>query len=580
MPLVTVLRRPYTSPAGTYSTPRCRTIYRPAQKWRSVATSSGHHSHSNASNTNTYPTNTYHSRASEGSPTARTYPGTPRCQAKHTTCSDNHGIRPPTPEQYLTPLQQKEVCIRHLRARLRENVEILQHRDSEITEMRTQLCRMQEDWIEEECHRVEAQLALKEARREIQHLHEVVETVRSNLGTPEKSPHNQKPYLSPQGPRPVKSRSCGCSPANTLSRSTTYTRLSSEGLHLGLHLDRNGNVPGPDLRAAARAEGGRTHLLLEAALLSEQNPASSARVPFSSTMPHSSTYERLYSGGAVLPVSHSCQSLGNSCRCSGHTYLPHHHLFLHLPQEEPPAAMAAAAAAPVTDVKPEVRSQACSPTMTWVSEEGGGEELSIISLATTDITPAYSEQQPFPPFLSSSSPPQPFTPSLSSSSPPQPFPPFLSSSPPPQLSYNLELLPPDGPVEMTIMPTVAQTCQPKPGSLYSPERQASVTVVEEEEKEEAVEVEGEIVVEGEEGEEGAPQRNFWSRYFLVDLLAVAMPVVPTVAWLCHGAPREVMPVYHIGSLLRGCCAVALHSLRRRGCGRGHDPTSMNGATNI
>uniref|UniRef100_A0A8C7E0J7 Syntaphilin n=1 Tax=Oncorhynchus kisutch TaxID=8019 RepID=A0A8C7E0J7_ONCKI len=328
----------------------------------------------------------------------------PSDDTKHTTCSDNHGIRPPTPEQYLTPLQQKEVCIRHLRARLRENVEILQHRDSEITEMRTQLCRMQEDWIEEECHRVEAQLALKEARREIQHLHEVVETVRSNLGTPEKSPHNQKPYISPQGPRPVKSRSCGCSPASTLNRSTTYTRLSSEGLHL----DRNGNVPGPDLRAAARAEGGRTHLLLEAALLSEQNPV-------------------------------------------------------------------------------------------------------------------------------------------------------------------------DGPVEMTIMPTVAQTCQPKPVSLYSLERQGSVTGLE---KEEAVEVEGEIVVEGEEGEEGAPQRNFWSRYFLVDLLAVAMPVVPTVAWLCHGAPREVMPVYHIGSLLRGCCAVALHSLRRRGCGRGHEPTSMNGATDI
>ncbi|XP_041701778.1 syntaphilin isoform X2 [Coregonus clupeaformis] len=528
---------------------------------RSVATSSGCHSHSNASNTNTYPTNTYPGRASEGSPTARTYPGTPRRQAKHATCSDNHGIRPPTPEQYLTPLQQKEVCIRHLRARLRENVEMLQHRDSEITEMRTQLCRMQEDWIEEECHRVEAQLALKEARREIQHLHEVVETVRSNLGTPEKSPHDQKPYLSPQGPRPVKSRSCGCSPASTLSRSTTYTRLSSEGLHL----DRNGNIPGPDLRAAARAEGGRTHLLLEAALLSEQNQAGSARGPFSSTMPRSSTYERLYSGGAVLPLSHSCHSLGNSCRCSGHTYLPHHHLFLHLPQEEPPAAVAAAAAAPMTDVKPEVRSQACSPTMTWVSEEGGGEELSVISLATTDITPVYSEQQLFPP-------------SLSSASPPQPFPPFLSSSPPPQLSYNLEPLPPDGPVEMTRMPTVAQTCQPKPGPLYSPERQGSVTVVEveEEEKEEAVEVE--IVVE--EGEEGAPQRNFWSQYFLVDLLAVAMPVVPTVAWLCHGAPREVMPVYHIGSLLRGCCAVALHSLRRRGCGQGRAPTSMNGATNI
>ncbi|KAL1020978.1 hypothetical protein UPYG_G00007140 [Umbra pygmaea] len=506
------------------------------QRRRSVATTSVRHSHSDATKTNIYPTNTYPGRASEGSPTARTYPGTPRRQMKHATCSDNHGIRPPTPEQYLTPLQQKEVCIRHLRARLRENVERLQHRDSEIAEMRNQLCRMQEDWIEEECHRVEAQLALKEARREIQHLHEVVETVRSNLGTPEKACHDQKPYLFPQAHRPVKSRSCGCSPASTLSRGTAYTRLSSEGLQL----DRSGNSPGPDLHAAARAEGMRTHLLLEAALLSEQNPSFSASIHSSSTATHPSSYERLCSGGAVLPVSHSCHSLGNSCRCSGHTYLPHQHLFLHLPQEEPPAASDAAPPVPVMEVKREVRSRACSPTMTWVSEEGGGEELSVISLATTDITPAFSEQQPFPP--------------------------------------SLDTLPPDGPMELTMRATVAQTCQPKPGSLQSPERHSGLTAVEENEKADAVEAEGGDVVEGDEGEERSPQRNFWSRYFLVDLMAVAMPVVPTVAWLCHGAHRDVMPAYHIGSLLRGCCAVALHSLRRRSCGP--RPTNMNGATNV
>ena len=41
---------------------------------------------------------------------------------------------------------------------------------------------MQEDWLEEECHRVEAQLALKEARGEIQQLQQAVDTVRSSLG--------------------------------------------------------------------------------------------------------------------------------------------------------------------------------------------------------------------------------------------------------------------------------------------------------------------------------------------------------------------------------------------------------------
>ncbi|KAJ8017193.1 hypothetical protein DPEC_G00015240 [Dallia pectoralis] len=479
----------------------------------------------------------------EGSPTVRTYPCTPRHQIKHTTCSENHGIRPPTPEQYLTPLQQKEVCIRHLRDRLRENVERLQHRDSEIAEMRNQLCRMQEDWIEEECQRVEAQLALKEARREIQHLHEVVETVRSNLGTPEKTCHDQKAFLFPQGHRPAKSRSCGCSPASTLSRGTTaYSRLSCDGLQL----DRNGNAVGADLRTAARAEGMRTHLLLEAALLSEQNPKVSTSGLSSSNVTHSPTYERPYCGGAVLPVSHSCHSLGNSCRCSGHTYLPHHHLFLHLPQEEPPAAVAAATPVPVPEVKPKVRSQACSPTMTWFPEEGGGEELSIISLATPDITLAFFEQQPLPTPLSSPTPPQPV--------------------------YSSEPLPLDCPVEMSTMPTVVQTCQPKL------ERLEGVTVAKQKEAVEAAQVEGGVVVEGEEGEELPPQLNFWSRYFLVDLMAVAMPVVPTVAWLCHGAQRDIMPAYHIGSLLRGCCAVALHSLRRRNHAQG--PRNMNGATNI
>lgn len=51
-----------------------------------------------------------------------------RRHMKYTACNDNHGIRPPPPEQYLTPLQQKEVCIRHLRARLKETIDRLQDR--------------------------------------------------------------------------------------------------------------------------------------------------------------------------------------------------------------------------------------------------------------------------------------------------------------------------------------------------------------------------------------------------------------------------------------------------------------------
>ncbi|XP_017264798.1 syntaphilin [Kryptolebias marmoratus] len=514
-----------------------------SQRRRSVGPGGGggRCSHSDTSSTHTFPVRI---RAPEGGPTARTHPNTPRRQAKHTVCSDNHGIRAPTPEQYLTPLQQKEVCIRHLRARLRENVERLQHRDCEIEELRTQLYKMQEDWIEEECHRVEAQLALKEARKEIQHLQEVVESVKSNLNVREPDPHDHKPYSGMQGVRSAgKSRSCGCSPASTLSRSATFTRRSSEALQL----ERGSNAPEPS--GAARLAG-QTHLLLEAALLSEQLPQQEHLIRGAPAVQHPSTYERLYSGGAVLPISHSCHTLSSSCRCAGHAYLPHHHLFLHLPQEEPPVTAVTAAAAPAAThtkpipvpaagKKPEVRSQACSPTMTWLCEESSAEELSVISFAKTDPIP--SDLQPVPAS-------------------------FLPLSPP-ERSYSADPLPFDKP-EAAKVPTQAQTCQPRPTDLLPVRQEATAVTTDDNNTEQA---------EGTSEDGPPPELGHWSRYFLVDLLALAIPVVPTMAWLCRGAPQEVMPAYHIGSLLRGCCAVALHSLRRQGAGRGRRPSSMNGS---
>ncbi|XP_019748668.1 syntabulin isoform X2 [Hippocampus comes] len=101
--------------------------------------------------------------------------------SRYHSCGDNHGIRPPNPEQYLTPLQQKEVVIRHLKTKLLESDNRVHDREAEIEDLKGQLSRMREDWIEEECHRVEAQLSLKEARKEIKQLRQVVETMKSSL---------------------------------------------------------------------------------------------------------------------------------------------------------------------------------------------------------------------------------------------------------------------------------------------------------------------------------------------------------------------------------------------------------------
>ncbi|MEQ2198395.1 hypothetical protein XENOCAPTIV_012285, partial [Xenoophorus captivus] len=468
---------------------------------RSVGTSGGSRGcfHSDTSSTYTYPGRI---RASDGSPTARTNPSTPR--------------------------------------------------DYEIEELRTQLYKMQEDWIKEECHRLEAQLALKEARKEIKHLHEVVESVKSNTGVHEQDPHDYKPYSGLQGSWPGgKSRSCGCSPASTLSRGTTFTRQSSEALQL----DRSSNAPEP---SGAAHSAGQTHLLLEAALLSEQLPQQAHHLQAPPAVSRSSTFERLYSGGAVLPISHSCHTLSSGCRCSGQAYLPHHHLFLHLPQEEPPVSVAPAAVpavhtnpihvppaqsnpihVPAAEKKPEVRSQGCSPTMTWLSEESSAKQLSIISLAKTEITPLDPRSLP--------------------------------TSLPPLSSSDLSLSAGDKPENITNVPADTHICQPRP--LYPLPVRQEATVVEIDEDN----------TEGSEGaneDRGPAELSHWSRYFLVDLLALAMPVVPTMAWLCRGAPQEVMPVYHIGSLLRGCCAVALRSLRRQGADRGRRLTSMTGTTSV
>ncbi|XP_061145238.1 syntabulin [Syngnathus typhle] len=148
---------PVFKPAGSQSPNRDADLYAPYQAPPRAASST------NSSSCNSSPT----SRRVNFS--------------RYHSCGDNHGIRPPNPEQYLTPLQQKEVAIRHLKTKLLESDSRVHDREAEIVDLKGQLSRMREDWIEEECHRVEAQLSLKEARKEIKQLRQVVETMKSSL---------------------------------------------------------------------------------------------------------------------------------------------------------------------------------------------------------------------------------------------------------------------------------------------------------------------------------------------------------------------------------------------------------------
>lgn len=631
-------------------------------------------------------------------------------------------------------------------------------RDTEIDELRGQLYRMQEDWVEEECHRVEAQLALNEARQEIQQLKHAVDTVRDKLsdagglngdigvqkyfqdintqnhklenlllsmelaqaglakegeampgcrtrvgGSAPASVSGEspggisKPALGGRG-----SCSCDCSPAHSLTRSSTYTKLSDQTA------DRNGNGPDfPSLSGDGKQDSGfvccgessipsRADLLLEAAFLSEETasllnsyaqtfsntlPSSlphtfSHTLPHSfphnvsrsvhHTVPHSSTYEKLCTGERVAPVR--CGLGGGSCM--SHPCLSHHHLYLHplretgIQTESCPIPATAAYPSDLDTIAEQrtFRSQACSPTSTWVSDEGE-EELDSIT-TTTSITTATvmsTATEPIPvskiPFI----PPLPRSATVSCSMESPSYErkedaeeeqraeeaatmetheataivQLTEDGQPAQVgSKEGNVVETQGTVKEVALYNSADTTAETKGELkcvdsagdnrqswtkldnlsmedfqevgqlagstetetadLSPSRPGSsqgaephtsqprrstsheeiagVIVVEVQDSEDDDEDE-EMAAQGEEGgneaEEGDSttgpiQKSYWSRHFLVDLLAVAIPVVPTLAWFCRGPARGGQPVYHIGSLLRGCCTVALHSLRRGG----------------
>ncbi|KAM4033664.1 syntaphilin isoform 2-T2 [Anomaloglossus baeobatrachus] len=378
--------------------------------------------------------------SSVSSSTSSSYKGSDSSPAsrrsnKYSLCSENHGIKPPTPEQYLTPLQQKEVCIRHLRARVKDMQDALQERDTEVDELRSQLGRMQEDWIEEECHRVEAQLALKAAQREIQQLREVMDGVRGRLGDGDMG--MQKYFAD-----------------------ITLQNRKLETLLQNMELAQDGTVPG--------AEGGGS---------ATDSPARS--------LTRSSTYTKLSEppvgdrnsqdtgdSGYAAPDDSSAVSSGPEF------YLGEVPICLTV-QPPPMCAEAGVQASSVSDCGVQTDEAAGTPEPDSIFEK----------------------------VLQSQAAPSP-----------------ISKDP--------------------IEPECANA-------------DSSCVVL--------VTADGTASAENAEGEDPDAPLSYWSRHFVVDLLAVLIPVVPTVAWLCRAQRRQGEPVYNISSLMRGCCSVALHSIRRISC---------------
>ncbi|XP_027479447.2 syntaphilin isoform X1 [Zalophus californianus] len=466
-----------------------------------------------------YGTSSLSSSSNSGSCKGSDSSPTPRRSMKYTLCSDNHGVKPPTPEQYLTPLQQKEVCIRHLKARLKDTQDRLQDRDTEIDDLKTQLSRMQEDWIEEECHRVEAQLALKEARKEIKQLKQVIDTVKNNLIDKDKGLqkyfvdiniqnkkletllHSMEVAQNGTAKEDGTGESAGGSPARSLTRSSTYTKLSDPAVC--------GDRPPSDHPGASAEDGAdsgfagltedtlsRTDALEASSLLSSgvdcgpEEGSLHSSFGLGPRFPASNTYEKLLCG-LEAGVQASCMQ-ERAIQTDFAQYQPDLDAIL----------------------EKVTQAQVCGA----VPELGVGDP----------------ELEPHPP-----GPKDPTSAVV--------------------VTVGDEL---EAPEPITRGPSAH-----RPGANRSPGPSVSVACPLEEEEAAAAEKE---------------PKSYWSRHYIVDLLAVVVPAVPTVAWLCRSQRRQGQPVYNISSLLRGCCTVALHSIRRASCRSlsPHGPSAAAGSSQL
>ncbi|XP_033855028.3 syntabulin-like [Acipenser ruthenus] len=408
---------------------------------------------------------------------------------RYASCGDHHGIKPPAPEQYLTPLQQKEVAIRHLKTKLKDSETRLHEKETEIEELKTQLSRMRDDWIEEECHRVEAQLALKEARKEIKQLRQVVETMKNSLV--EKDKGIQKYFIDINiqnkklesllrnmelaqkgslGDEPTLDYIC-TSPGKSLAGSSTFTKVED-----GMALEDQAAEEMADSGLLVNDEmANRTDFFEHIMLSSTIEPIDDSQIKFSavqSKMVKSATYKKI----PALPY-------GNVPMIEGKTV---------------------------------------------VTEKA----------IQTDVVPCASDMQNLLLHLMKSQYIATFSPAAAHSFTEYP-------------KAVLNLTPSD----------------PNSAIFASPEKSedsgiCSASIENHIMKELDFDSLDEVSISSNQQTTAVAERQYWSRSFLLDLLAVAVPLVPTVAWLFSTQRGGTDPVYNIGALLRGCCVLGLHSLRR------------------
>ncbi|KAM9387718.1 syntabulin [Phaethornis superciliosus] len=409
-----------------------------------------------------------------------------RRSGRYSSCGDNHSIKPQNPEQYLTPLQQKEVTVRHLKTKLKESESKLKERETEIEELKAQLGRMREDWIEEECNRVEAELALKEARSKIKQLKQLIETMKNSLAEKDKKIQKYFVDINIQNKK-LESLLQSMESSVRDERCLEYT-CDSEGKPLAVcamvpdslmedqplqEVADSGLLLNGD--TANRTDGSEENLTTTASEISDPAPSSSA---VNEEMADSVLDDKLTS-----------------------------------PHEKENSSNIMVEQAVQTDVLPYsldveqliqniFRAQEACPLSPPSSLKGLG-EFSLGSFSDSGIVLDLTPSDPNSAILLSP-----------------------MESPCRKVEHRVN--------ENRFMKELDFTETPDDEAFGCVDTFSQTGI----------------------------KRRYWSSSLLGDVLAVAAPVVPTIMWAFSTQRGGTDPIYNIGALLRGCCLLALHSLRR------------------
>ncbi|KFW61464.1 Syntabulin, partial [Pygoscelis adeliae] len=410
---------------------------------------------------------------------------------RYNSCGDNQSIKLQNPEQYLTPLQQKEVTVRHLKTKLKESESKLKERETEIEELKAQLGRMREDWIEEECNRVEAELALKEARSKIKQLKQVIETMKNSLA--EKDKKIQKYFID-----------------------INIQNKKLESLLHSMEMAQNSSV--------------RDEQCLEYTCDSEGKPLVLCAMMPDSLITEDQALEEVADNGLLLneDAANGTDSSEGSLTTTTSEF-------------SDPAPSSSA-------LNEEMLENVLDEKLTPPQEEEKSSSVMVEQAIQTDVVPYTLDVEQLIQNIFRAQDACPLSPPSSLKELGEFSPGSFSDS-----GIIVDLTPSD-PNSAILLSPMESPCRKVEHGVNENRFMKELDFTEPHDDEAF----GYVNTFTQSG----IKRRYWSSSPLRDVLAVAAPLVPTIMWAFSTQRGGTDPIYNIGALLRGCCLVALHSLRR------------------